>query len=670
MLPEIRQRIRALKAMRWMEEEGEQEAAPAVAESPKSLGRYRLEQRIGTGGFGEVWKAYDPHLARYVAIKMPRSDRAAPRDIDAFLAEARKVASLRHPGIVPVFDVGQSEGRWFIVSEFVDGTDLARMLESRQPSPEESARLIAEVADHLHYAHQQGFVHRDLKPSNILLDRRGKPYLTDFGIAASVREADLSAARPFGTLPYMAPEAISDEHPDLDPRSDIYSLGVVFFELLTGRLPFDADSTGELRTQILSNEPPSPRALRQDIPDELQSICLRCLAKAPEDRYLTADDLAQSVRSWLAKRPRPFKLLLLGAAVLGLALSAAIAVPIIMRHRPEAGTPAPTSPADYYRLAEECERKGEIPDALAAYEHCLAMNEEFVEPPLAYLRLLRSNMSAEAAAKQFQATCGPFAGNVVYDLVALRLLDGEARRLAMEKFQEEHPDFALAHFDLADCYSAEEMPNRSKIAETKERACLTRALALAEQEDFGRYFLDKSLAATRLEDSRRRLSASTNMPLLANVGIVQFHPPGLIYVVDPSAAKILYSLDGKSWKEAEGFKIQGGAMLWAAAGVRKEDVQHLRSAAQEAPSHKAKVYVKYNDNRGLESDVSKFAPEASQFDLGLPIPLSKFKLPKIKIPDIPQLPEEQRRQLRRIQEQLPAELRDDQPKAKDTNETR
>ena len=264
-------------------------------------------------------------------------------------------------------------------------------------------------------------------------------------------------------------------------------------------------------------------------------------------------------------------------------IAAAIAVPILMRHRPEADTPAPTSPADYYRLAQECERKGEMQDALAAYEHCLAMNEEFIEPPLAYLRLLRSNMGAEAAAKQFQATCGPFAGNVVYALVALRLLDGEARRLAMERFKGEHPDFALAHFDLADCYSAEEMPNRSKIAEARERACLTRAVALAEHEDFGRYFIDKSLATGRLEDARRRLSASTNMPLLANVGLVQFHPPGLIYVIDPCATKILYSVDGKSWKEAEGFKIQGGAMLWAAAGVTKEDVQHLRSAAQEAP---------------------------------------------------------------------------------------
>ena len=254
LLPEIRQRIQALKAMRWMEEPGEDEAEPVATESPKSLGHYRLDQRIGTGGFGEVWKAYDPHLARYVAIKMPRSDRAAPRDMDAFLAEAQKVASLRrHPGIVPVFYVGESDGRWFIVSEFVDGTNLAEMLESRQTSPEEAARLIAEVASHLHYAHQQGFVHRDLKPSNILLDRGGKPYLTDFGIAVSVREADFSAGRPFGTLPYMAPEAISGEHQQLDPRSDIYSLGVVFYELLTGRLPFDADSTGELRNQILSS---------------------------------------------------------------------------------------------------------------------------------------------------------------------------------------------------------------------------------------------------------------------------------------------------------------------------------------------------------------------------------------------------------------------------------
>jgi hypothetical protein len=363
-------------------------------------------------------------------------------------------------------------------------------------------------------------------------------------------------------------------------------------------------------------------------------------------------------------------MLLLGAVVLGLALSAAVAVPILARHRPEANTPVLTSPADYYRLAQECERKGEIRDALAAYEHCLAMNENCIEPPLAYLRLLRSSMDAETAAKQFHATCGPFAGNVVYDLVALRLLDGEARRLAMEKFTGENPDFALAHFDLADCYSAEEMPNRSKVAEARERACLTRAVALAEHEDFGRYFIDKGLANVRLEDARRRLSASTNMPLLANVGVVQFHPPSLIYVIDPCAAKILYSVDGKSWTEAKGFKIQGGAMRWAAAGVTKEDAQRLLQAAQEASSHKATLHVKYTDNRGLESDASEFAPDSSEFNRGLPTPLSKFNLPKIKIPDIPQLPEEERRMLREIQNQLPAALRDDPSENKDEHGTK
>jgi len=646
LVPEIRQRIQALKAMRWMEESSEQEAEPLAVEVPETLGRYRLDKQIGAGGFGEVWKAYDPHLARYVAIKMPRSDRAAPRDMDAFLAEARKVASLRHPGIVPVFDVGQSAGRWLIVSEFVDGTDLAQMLESRQPSPEESARLIAEVAEHLHYAHQQGFVHRDLKPSNILLDRRGTPYLTDFGIAASVRETDFTTGRPFGTLPYMTPEAVSGEHQQLDPRGDIYSLGVVFYELLTGRLPFDAGSPGELRDQIVANEPPPPKTIRQGIPDELQSICLKCLAKAPADRYLTAGDLAQSLRSWLAKRPRPLRLLLLGAIVLALALSAVVAVPVLMRHPPEASAPAPTSPADYYRLAQECERTGRTQDALAAYERFLAMNEEFVEPPLAYLQLLRSNTDAETAAKQFRATCGPSAGNVVYDLVALRLLDGDARRLALEHFKQEHPTFALAYFDLADCYSAEEMPNRSRIAEAQERACLTQALALAEHEDFGRHFIDKKRATGRLEDARRRLSVSTNLPLLANVGLVQFHPPGLIYVVDACATKILYSLDGKSWKDAEGFHVQGGAIHWATAGIADEDRQRLTEMAR---SSKAKLFVKYIDNRRLESEATELSPASLQFTVPS---VPKIKVPKITIPDIPELPEGSRRQLRDVERRL------------------
>lgn len=655
LLPEVRRRIQQLKAMQWMEEAGEEEVGdsnpllrPAQEEGqPDSLGRYQLQERIGEGGFGEVWKAFDPHLNRHVAIKVPRPDRAAPTDLDAFLAEARKVANLRHQGIVPVLDVGQSEGRWFIVSQLIDGTDLSRMLDTRQPSPEEAARLIADVAEPLHYAHQQGFVHRDLKPSNILLDRTGRPYLADFGIAASVHEIP-SARRPFGTLPYMAPEAISGDNQRPDPKADIYGLGVVFYELLTGRLPFEAENTAELRNQILGNEPPSPKTIRQEIPEELQEICLRCLAKDPASRYLSAGDLAQSLRSWLANRPRRLGSLGIVTVLLGLGVFAAVTAAILFNNQPNTETPAPSSPGEFYRLARQYEQEGRPEEAVTAYEQCLAMNEELLDPPAAYLQFLKAQAGPEAA-KQFRKTCEPFPNNLTYALVALRLLRGEGRRLGLEEFKEKHTAFVPVYLELADCYSAQEMADRSKIAEARERRYLQQALALAEQEDVGRYYIDKSLAAGRLDEARHRLSASAN-DSLRTVALIQFHPlQQEIYVLDLHATKILYSLDGKVWTEADSFRIQGAAMRWAVAGVSRENMQRL---AGTASSGKARLRVKYIDNRGLESEVEEFEVGASEFRMPAEVP--KFKMPTIKIPEIPQLPESERRRMRDLQRQLDA----------------
>jgi len=302
--PEVERRIRALDAMRWMseptsDEEGEQKSPPLQGQH---LGRYRLEQLIGEGGFGEVWRAYDPHLDRHVAIKVPRLDRAAPIDMDAFIAEARRVASLQHPGIVPVFDVGQSEGRWFIVSELIDGQDLSKLIAGDRPSCQESARIVAEVAEHLHFAHERGFVHRDIKPSNILLDREGKAYLADFGIAVS--DQDETSHEPLGTLAYAAPERLEGEHERVDIRADIYSLGVVLYELLTGQLPFSEESPSAVRKAILSDSPPPPSSINSAVPAALDSICLRALSKEPANRFSTASDFSEAILEAVGQKRR------------------------------------------------------------------------------------------------------------------------------------------------------------------------------------------------------------------------------------------------------------------------------------------------------------------------------------------------------------------------------
>ncbi len=265
-----------------------------------------LVNRLGKGGFGEVFLAFDEDLDRPVAIKIPRSDRVSrPEQIEAYLNEARILASLDHPHIVPVYDVGRTDaGHCFVVSKLIDGTDLATKIKQARCSFHESAELVATVSEALHYAHARGLVHRDIKPSNILIDAAGKPYVADFGLALKDQEFG-TGARFAGTPSYMSPEQAKGEGHRVDGRSDIFSLGVVFYELLTGRRPFIAgvqDEDGalnELLDLIATTEPRAPRQTDDTIPKELERICLKALSKRASDRFSTAKDLAEDLRLFL-----------------------------------------------------------------------------------------------------------------------------------------------------------------------------------------------------------------------------------------------------------------------------------------------------------------------------------------------------------------------------------
>ncbi|HVW38599.1 MAG TPA: protein kinase [Pirellulales bacterium] len=275
---------------------------PGPAAFPRRFGEYELLEEIARGGMGVIYKARHMRLDRIVALKMILAGQlAAESDIIRFRSEASTAASLQHPHIVAVHEVGEQDGQFYFTMDYVEGASLADMVRVSPLPALRAAQYVKTLALAVQYAHEQGTLHRDLKPPNVLIDRFDQPRITDFGLAKRISGgSDLTAAgQIMGTPSYMPPEQAQGKHDLVGPASDVYALGAILYELLTGRPPFRAETPLDTLMQVLDVEPAAPRLLNPKAPRDLEDICLKCLEKAPHARYPSAQALADDLDAFL-----------------------------------------------------------------------------------------------------------------------------------------------------------------------------------------------------------------------------------------------------------------------------------------------------------------------------------------------------------------------------------
>jgi serine/threonine protein kinase/Tfp pilus assembly protein PilF len=282
------------------------ERGPPQAEMPREFGDYELLEEVGRGGQGVVFRAWQKSLNRTVAVKIIGIGQLTTNaNLKRLRREAEAAAKLNHPGIVPVYEVGERDGTYYFSMRFVEGDCLDEVVSRGSISVQQAADLIAKVARTVHYAHEHGILHRDIKPGNILLDAEGEPHLTDFGLARLVEQGSTvtGSLEVMGTPSYMAPEQAVGNNAAVGSATDVYGLGAVLYELLTGHPPFAGGTTYETIRLLLDSEPRQPRLLNRKIDRDLSAVCLKCLEKNPRHRYSSALALAEDLERWLRHEP-------------------------------------------------------------------------------------------------------------------------------------------------------------------------------------------------------------------------------------------------------------------------------------------------------------------------------------------------------------------------------
>ena len=278
------------------------------SESPEQPGFSNFEtiELLGQGGMGTVWKARQKNLPRVVALKVLNAGKLArASELKRFKTEASAAAKLQHPSLIPIYEVGEEQGCCYFTMEYVEGQTLAQLLRGTPLEPRRAAELLLTMAEAIEYAHSRGVLHRDLKPGNVIVDQSGRPRIMDFGLAKElyVESSVTESNAVLGTPSYMSPEQAEGRTAEVSAKSDVYSLGAVLYEMITGRPPFRAHSLSETLRQVIAGAPALPRSVNPKVQRDLETICMKCLQKEPSRRYGSAQDLADDLRRFLKNEP-------------------------------------------------------------------------------------------------------------------------------------------------------------------------------------------------------------------------------------------------------------------------------------------------------------------------------------------------------------------------------